>query len=153
MFIHLVCYLYWSGVDIIREESAEHAAVAGPYGPVMDLGAAGKGGKGVGGGLPVKERNEKYWHEVEVPVNGMTLPGTLFQSEHENAHAMTDVHIEIPAHENARAMSDTRDTMLAHEAISTYARLTGHKLHQMSHPETGFMSNDESQHESPRNLP
>ena len=45
-FIHLVCYLYWSGVDIIREEAAEHAAPAGPYGPVMDLGAARQGRQG-----------------------------------------------------------------------------------------------------------
>ena len=42
-FFHLVCYLYWSGVDIIREGGAEHAAPAGPYGPVMDIGAARQG--------------------------------------------------------------------------------------------------------------
>ena len=44
----------------------------------------GKGGKGVGGGPPVEKRNEKFEYAVEPPVDEMTLPGTLFQSEHEN---------------------------------------------------------------------
>ena len=82
-----------------------------------------------------------------------TLPGTLFQSEHENARVMSDAHCVISANKDARAMSDTRDTMLAHETMSTYARVKRHKLPQMGHPQTGFMSNDDSKHESPRELP
>ena len=61
----------------------------------------GKGGKGVGGGPPVERRNQKYEYEVEPPVNEMTRPGTLFGSEHENAHVMSDVQSAIPACEYA----------------------------------------------------
>ena len=55
----------------------------------------GKGAKGVGGGPPVEKSNEGYEYAAEQPVREMAHPGTLFQSEHENPHAMSDLHSEI----------------------------------------------------------
>ena len=101
-----------------------------------------KGGKGVGGGPPVEKSNEGYEYAAEQPVRDMTHPGTLSQSEHENAHAMSNVLSEIPAYEDARAMSDTRvmlpyETSLENknETTSTCTRATMPKLPQMGHPE------------------
>ena len=101
----------------------------------------------VGSGPPVEKSNEGYEYGAERPVREMTRPGTLFQSEHENVRAMSDVHSEIPACEYARAMSKTRDMRLTsetmptspentNETISTCARATMCKLPQTSHPET-----------------
>ena len=99
----------------------------------------------------MERRNENNEYEVEPSVNEMTLPGTIFQSEHENAHAMSDVHVEIPAHDYARAMSNTRDAMLTYETrpentretIPVCERVTMPKLPQMSHPEIQTRTGDE----------
>ena len=80
----------------------------------------GKGGKGVGGGPPVEKSNGCYEYAAEQPVYEMTHPGTLSESEHENAHAMSNVQSEIPAYEYARdgrhtSEASTRDESREHK--------------------------------------
>ena len=115
-FIHVVCYLYWSGYWK-KVLSMQHRR--GPTARSWTSVLPGKGGKGVGGGTPVEKRKEKHEYEGKPPVNEMNLPSTLLQSEHENTRVMSDAISAIQAQGDTRAMSDTRDVMLTYETMPT----------------------------------